>query len=101
MNGWMDGWPRVSRRWKWWGSIEATDLDRYDVLVANHLHDENLLLNLCTHVLLLNLLLIENLDRHCFVGLSIHPVLDLAVSPFTQCTVQVILTHRLHHVQSK
>lgn len=57
------------------GGEHLVQLD--DVLVLDHLHDRDLLLDLRTHVLLLNLLLVKDLDGDLLACLCIDSKLDL------------------------
>ena len=52
----------------------------------NDLHNADLLLDLLPHVLLLNLLLVENLDRHCLLGVDVYRVFHWGgLAPHTHC----------------
>ena len=70
---------------------------RHDVVVLHHLHDGYFLLDLCAHVLLLNLLLVEDLDRDVLLGLAVDGVLYLSEGSLAEGLADLILSYLFHH----
>ena len=69
----------------------------HHVLLLHHLHDRDLLLDLLAHVLLLDLLLVEDLDRDALVGFRVHRELDLAERALAERAPDLVLPHLFDH----
>jgi hypothetical protein len=63
--------------------------------VVDHPHDADFLLDLCGRVLLLDLVLVQDLDRHGFVRLNVDGTFDFPKRTFPQRLMEHVLADRL------
>jgi len=77
------------------GSEDLFEL--HNVGVGHLLHDGDLLLDLSSHVLLLNLRLAQDLDGDLFAGVAVDGVLDLTEGTLTESFADFIFSDALGH----
>lgn len=68
-----------------------------NIFVLQHLHHRNLALELLFHSLLLQLLLVDDLDRPSFPGLTIRSNLHLGKVTTSKSLPELVLTNLLSH----